>query len=141
MGTTYGGDGKSTFALPNLNGAAPLQPGQGPGLSQYSLGEMTGTPTITLLQSDIPPHPHNMVGDTGIGDSTSAANTVFGAARRGARPAYYSTTATTVRTMNALMIAGNGPGWSGGAQPLSITQPFLAITYIVAMQGIFPQRP
>ncbi len=140
LGTMYGGDGKSNFALPNLNGAAPLQQGQGPGLSQYSQGEQTGTATITLLQSEIPPHPHNMVGDTGIGDSSSAQNRVFGAARRGTRPAYYSTTATTVRSMNPQMIAGNGPGWSGTATPVSIMQPFLAITYIIAMQGIYPPR-
>ena len=140
LGTMYGGDGKSNFALPNLNGAAPLQPGQGAGLSQYFEGETTGSQTVTLLQSEIPPHPHGMVADTGIGDTTVAANAVFGAAQRGTRPAYYSTTNTTVQSMSPKMISVGGPGWSGQNAPISIMQPYLTLTFIIAMQGVFPQR-
>src|ERR687884_1815359 len=70
LGTTYGGDGKSTFALPNLQGSAPMQPGQGQGLSLRDLGEMSGVESVTLLQSEIPVHTHSLMGQNTFGNST-----------------------------------------------------------------------
>src|SRR5437879_7302584 len=73
LGTTYGGDGRSTFALPNLQGSAPMHPGQGPGLSLHDLGEMSGTETVTLLESEIPAHAHSMVASNLPSDQSAPA--------------------------------------------------------------------
>src|SRR5712692_3367466 len=75
LGTTYGGDGKSTFALPDMQGNAPIHAGQGPGLSLYDLGQMGGTETVTLLQSEIPAHSHNVMASTAAGDNNPPAPT------------------------------------------------------------------
>ncbi len=130
LGTTYGGDGKSTFALPDLQGATPLQQGQGPGLSLYDLGQIGGSNTVTLLQSEMPSHTHQLVAlnDTGLqanpqGAATARANI------------YYNTTGTPVN-MSQNMI-----GITGGSQPHNNTQPYLTVNFCIAMQGIFPQRP
>src|SRR5215470_15812961 len=74
LGTTYGGDGKSTFALPNLQGNAPMQPGQGPGLSLHDLGEMAGSSTVTLLQTEMPSHSHSFRASTSSATAASPAN-------------------------------------------------------------------
>src|SRR5512135_3237459 len=75
LGTTYGGDGKSNFALPNLQGSAPMHPGQGPGLSLHDLGETGGSPTVSLLESEIPSHGHSLMADSVTGDTNSPAAT------------------------------------------------------------------
>src|SRR5215831_4185389 len=77
LGTTYGGDGKSTFALPNLQGRAPMFWGQGPGLSLHDIGEQGGSDTVTLLQSEMPAHPHNLQGKNGVASLTIPANNVL----------------------------------------------------------------
>src|ERR687886_282681 len=74
LGTTYGGDGKSTFALPNLQGTAPMHPGQGPGLSLHDLGEEGGSETVTLLSSEVPAHSHPLLANTQFGDSPTPAS-------------------------------------------------------------------
>src|SRR5450432_1167758 len=89
LGTTYGGDGKSNFGLPNLQGNVPMHPGQGPGLSLHDLGETGGSPTVTLLTTELPSHPHTMQGKNAIGvasdptggllGNSSATNLVYGA--------------------------------------------------------------
>src|SRR5712691_3109445 len=71
LGTTYGGDGKSTFALPDMQGNAPMHPGQGPGLSLHDLGEMGGSETVTLLQSEIPAHSHTVMASAAVGNRTT----------------------------------------------------------------------
>ena len=139
LGTTYGGDGKSNFALPNMAGSVPMAPGLGPGLSLHDLGEQSGSETITLLNSDIPGHNHPLVADSGLGDATDPTNRLFGAEQRGTRPAYYSATATSVQTMSPLMMNPTGPGW-GQNLPVSIMQPVLVLNFIIAMQGVFPPR-
>src|SRR5712672_3311544 len=77
LGTTYGGDGKSTFALPNLQGAAPMHPGQGPGLSLYDLGEQSGSETVTLLYSEMPLHSHTALAHSGFSTQTDPANNAW----------------------------------------------------------------
>lgn len=136
LGVTYGGDGKSTFALPNLQGCAPLQPGQGPGLSLYDLGETGGSDVVTLIQSEMPAHTHaaNCVNNT-AGDSNNPilwAKTL-GASRQQAPPAYASVAAPV--PMNPLAV-----GIAGGSQPHNNMSPYLVLNFIIALQGIFPAR-
>ena len=134
LGTTYGGNGQSTFALPNLGGAAPIAPGQGPGLSLYDLGQSGGTSAVTLLQSEMPTHNHGMVaysadaGDSRTpGPTTAIATTVPGS--------LYSATTTGLSPMNpqALSLAGSG-------LPHNNMMPYLTVLFIIALQGIFPPR-
>jgi microcystin-dependent protein len=135
LGTTYGGDGKSNFALPNLQGSAPMQPGQGPGLSIHNLGESGGSPTIALIQSQMPAHSHTAGCDSGAGSQPSPANGVFAASGAGRTPPPYYSNATPTAQMspNALSI-------TGGNLPHNNMSPFLGLTFIIALQGIYPAR-
>jgi microcystin-dependent protein len=131
LGTTYGGDGKSNFALPNLQDRFPMHPGAGPGLSPRDLGEQDGSATVTLLDSEIPSHSHALraaaAGDTGI---PSAA--VVPAATGGER--VYGAPSDPVP------MAGETLGSAGSSQPHQNRQPYLALSFIIALQGIFPPR-
>ncbi|HLJ29309.1 MAG TPA: tail fiber protein [Candidatus Angelobacter sp.] len=134
LGTTYGGDGKSNFALPNLQGCAPMQAGQGPGLSLRDLGETAGEQTVTLLQTEMPAHSHGALGDTGSGAASPVGNAWASGAKLGGGNIYTTTSAQNV-PMNpfALSIAG-------GNLPHNNMQPFLGLTFIIALQGVFPAR-
>src|SRR5690349_13472254 len=133
LGTTYGGDGKSTFALPNLQGSAPMQAGQGPGLSLRDLGEMGGETTVTLLQSEIPFHTHDLRGTSADDDnSISPVDATPGAAE--SVGLYRTGTPNTTMSPQALQVVG-------GSQPHNNRQPYLGLTFIIALQSIFPQRP
>lgn len=131
LGTTYGGDGESNFALPNLQGLAPLHPGQGPGLNLYDLGESGGSETVTLLESEIPAHTHSAVAATssGVPNPSTAA---WGGALKGHGSLYAPSDAHNV-TMNpfALSFAGSG-------QAHNNLQPYLVLNFCIAMQGVFP---
>jgi microcystin-dependent protein len=135
LGTTYGGNGKSNFALPDLQGRAPMHPGQGPGLSLHDLGETGGSETVTLLESEIPAHTHALRatvedGTQGtLGQNVTLATSVGGTL-------YQTTTNSGLVTMspNALSVAG-------GDQPHNNLQPFLTFYFCIALQGVFPQRP
>jgi microcystin-dependent protein len=134
LGTTYGGDGKSTFALPNLQNAAPMQPGQGNGLSLRDLGEMSGTESVTLLVSEIPVHTHGMMANTTTGTkSTPAANSM--ARTAGATP-YLPPAGATLAAM-----APQSLSLAGGGLPHNNMQPYLALNFCIALQGVFPPRP
>ena len=133
LGTTYGGDGKSTFALPDLQGNAPMHPGQGPGLSLHDLGETSGTQTVTLLQTEMPAHPHTL--RAGADPSTAQAPNAQVILSRSAGGSAYNPTATGLTQMNAV---GLSP--AGGGQPHNNMQPFLTLHFCIAMQGVFPQR-
>lgn len=136
LGTTYGGDGKSTFALPNLQGSAPMQQGQGPGLSLRDLGETGGEPTVTLLQTEMPAHSH--------GWQTSAGGR-FGGDSNAPSP---STSLTVGGANDSIYASGNPSGQmspqslsiAGGGQPHNNLMPYLGLTFIIALQGIFPPR-
>lgn len=134
LGTTYGGDGKSTFALPDLQGAAPMQPGQGQGLSERFLGEMSGVETITLLTSEMPIHTHNLL--AGIDPANAQIPTPTLCLTRSAGGNAYSTTTTGLVAMAPQTIAP-----SGGSLPHNNMQPYLTLNFCIALQGIFPQRP
>ncbi|HJT65250.1 MAG TPA: tail fiber protein [Pyrinomonadaceae bacterium] len=137
LGTTYGGDGKSTFALPNLQGSAPMHPGQGPGLSLHDLGESGGAPFITLITSEMPAHAH-FVGRAlaANGDSQSPANSVWAqaAAGRGTAIIYHEAPPTGKINVNSLTL-------TGGSQPHNNMQPYLTLNFCIALQGVFPARP
>ena len=134
LGTTYGGDGRSTFGLPNLQGRAPMQPGQGSGLSPHDLGETGGTETVTLLVSEMPVHTHQLQASPDPGDNTvpganvSLAGSVGGNVYVGGNPPL------APAALTALALAG-------GDQPHSNMQPYLTLFFCIALQGIFPQRP
>jgi len=136
LGTTYGGDGKSTFALPNMVDNAPMHPGQGQGLSLRDLGEMGGSQTVTLLTSEMPAHAH-FVGraKADAGDATSPAGAVWAqsAAGRGGA-ALYHTPATGKVNPNSL-------GVTGASFPHNNMQPYLTLNFCIALQGVFPPRP
>ncbi len=137
LGTTYGGDGKSTFALPNLQGSAAMHPGQGQGLSQRFLGEIGGTEFVTLLQSEMPSHAHGVGrASTAAGDSILPQGCVWAqaGAGRGAAALYIAGPATGKVNPNSL-----GP--TGGSLPHNNMQPYLTLNFCIALQGVFPARP
>ena len=131
LGTTYGGDGKSTFALPDMQGNAPMQPGQGQGLSLRDLGEMSGVESITLLQSEIPFHTHQAFGSTEADDSTQPGDHAYGSLTVAYAP---GNSAVSMMAVESLSMAGGG-------LPHNNMQPYLTLNFCIALQGIFPQRP
>lgn len=135
LGTTYGGDGKSTFALPNMQGNAPMHPGQGPGLSLHDLGETGGSETVTLLQSEIPAHSHVMRAHNGdqADAQNPSPNTSLAQSANGF--AYQSNTSQNLVTLNPAALAP-----AGGDQPHNNLQPYLTLNYCIALQGVFPPR-
>jgi microcystin-dependent protein len=133
LGTVYGGDGKSTFALPDLQGNAPMQPGQGQGLSLRDLGEMSGVESITLLQSEIPFHTHSMMAQNTFGASTDPVDRLWG------RPFGGGSMYAASGTVTALAFEAISP--AGGGLPHNNMQPYLTLNFCIALQGIFPQRP
>ncbi len=130
LGTFYGGDGKSTFALPDLQGNAPIHEGQGSGLSQYFLGQQGGAQFVTLLQSEMPAHSHTFNCSEETVNEASLTNFFFGAGEtRYAAPA-----AVTQMAPQALSVAG-------GSLPHNNMMPYLVVNFCIAMQGVFPPRP
>lgn len=134
LGTTYGGNGTSTFALPNLQGCAPNGEGQGAGLTYRVLGETGGAPTVTLTGNEIPPHIHMPNAVTGGGNGTSPAAAVWASQAGRTPPPAYASTANVAMNPGAI-----GP--TGGGQPHNNMPPYLALNFIIALQGVFPPRP
>jgi len=135
LGTTYGGDGKSNFALPNLQGCAPMQAGQGPGLSLRDLGETGGEQTVTLLQTEMPAHSHTAQAATTGGGVSSPTNNAWSSGLKGHAPAYVASNPQTSVQMNPF-----GTTIAGGNLPHNNMPPFLGLTFILALQGVFPAR-
>jgi microcystin-dependent protein len=131
LGTFYGGDGKSTFALPNLQGSAPMFWGQGSGLSQHFLGEQSGSETVTLLESEIPVHAHGMLGAVPPAESNLASG--FAMTRSKNANAYAAPNNLVTMTPETLPPAG-------GDQPHNNMQPYLTLSFCIALQGVFPPR-
>jgi microcystin-dependent protein len=135
LGTTYGGDGRTTFALPNLCGRVPIGEGQGPGLSLYTLGETGGSETVTLLPNEIPAHNHQMKVSAGKADMTAPSRgTTLAEGKQSATPIeMYKTNATTDKSINGVVPYGSN-------QPHNNMMPYITIKYIIALQGIYPPR-
>ncbi len=134
LGTTYGGNGVSNFALPNLQGCAPMQQGRGPGLTLRDLGETGGEQSVTLLQTEMPAHSHTAVA---AGDSTSnnPQNNAWGSGQKGFGNVYAPSNPSTNVQMNPFDLS-----IAGGNQPHNNMPPFLGLTFIIALQGVFPAR-
>jgi microcystin-dependent protein len=139
LGTTFGGNGQTTFALPDLRGRTPIGFGQGPGLSNYSLGELGGSQTHTLIQTEMPAHIHTVtmqaVSSNG-NTSTPGTNTYLARVvdSRTTPINAYSTAAPDVASV------GGSTSVTGGNQPHNNMQPYLAMNYIICLEGIYPSR-
>jgi len=137
LGTTYGGDGRSNFALPNLQGSAPLQAGQGAGLSLRDLGETGGEQAVTLLQTEMPAHSHGVQANSGGGDVNNPSSAAWAKAHTGKTPIniYNDSISSGGVSMSsqALQIAGS-------SFPHNNMPPYLTLTFIIALQGVFPAR-
>lgn len=128
LGTTYGGNGQTTFALPDLRGRVPMHPGNGPGLTPRSLGEQAGTETVTLITNQIPAHNHALIANnTAANDNLPNGNALSDGS-------IYTSAAPNAQ-MNVASI-----GNTGGNQPHNNIQPFTCVNFIIATQGIFPSR-
>ena len=134
LGTTYGGDGKSNFALPNMQGNAPMHPGQGPGLSLHDLGQTGGSETVTLLESEMPAHSHAMQAQNQPAQLPGPASDRT-LARSSGGFAYKPTPFTTVVQFSPLMLAP-----TGGDQPHNNMMPYLTFYFNIALQGVYPPR-
>jgi microcystin-dependent protein len=130
LGTTYGGNGQTTFALPNLIGRAPMSFSQGPGLSPRDLGEVGGSESVALLSTEMPAHGHAMSAQSSRADRANASGAALAAS---ADPVYSS--GSSVGPMHAQAI-----GFTGGNQPHNNMQPYMAINFCIALLGIFPAR-
>jgi microcystin-dependent protein len=139
IGTTYGGDGQTSFGLPNLQGRTPIGTGQGLGLPNYVIGQAGGAEAITLTSSNMPVHTHALlaaqipVGSTA--DSNDPTNNYFG-------PVTPTNAGTAYDPANnGVMAAGNtNSGITGGGAPFSIMSPYLVVNYCISLEGIYPQR-
>ena len=140
LGTTYGGDGRSTFALPNFQGSAPMQQGQGPGLSFRALGESGGAQTVTLLQTELPSHSHFLQGFSGFGSGTDPTNAVLAKSRWFLSNANRGAVAIYNTPQQVAPIGPSATTIAGGSQPHNNLMPYLGLTFIIALQGIFPPR-
>lgn len=128
LGTTYGGNGQTTFALPNLQSRVPVHFGQGPGLSSYDLGQVAGTENVTLNTSQLPSHSHL----TAVNNGGATATRPNGSVPAGS---------------GAYAAAGDGSAFNpafiqntGGSQPFGILPPYLALSFCIALEGIYPSR-
>jgi microcystin-dependent protein len=129
IGTTYGGDGRTTTGLPNLQGRAPMHPGRGPGLTPRRLGQSGGTYDVTLTEAQMPSHTHTLRASTEDGRSATPQN-------------MYLATGTTMYTSESpnTTLRGDSLPPAGGGQAHNNTQPFLVLSFIIALVGVYPSR-
>lgn len=135
IGTTYGGDGQTTFAVPDLRGRLPIHQGTGPGLSTYVIGQKAGTETVAVLTTQIPAHTHTLVVTTGAGSTVTPGNSVLPGAVSG--DTFY---ASDITGATALTMSAQSTGFAGGSQPHENCMPTLTVQYCIATQGIFPSQ-
>lgn len=141
LGTQFGGDGQTTFALPDLRSRVPLGQGQGAGLSNYTVGEMAGTENVTLLSSQMPSHNHMLMGSTDAATANTITKSVL------ATPSGTTEGSETPVSVNAYAVANNltpadpnAISAAGGNQGHPNMQPFLCLNYCIAVEGIYPSR-
>jgi microcystin-dependent protein len=130
LGTTYGGNGTTTFALPDLRGRVPIHAGQGPGLSPYTLGQVGGAEQVTLLANQMPAHNHSLAATNAEASQTLPGGQLLAQSRE--------------VTYGSGALVGMNPqsiGAAGGSQPHENRQPYLTINFIIALEGIYPSRP
>lgn len=133
IGTTYGGDGQQTFNLPDLQGRAPVHMGQGPGISQnYVIGEKAGVESVTLTTNQIPLHTHSFVASSDAGQSAQPQNALFALLPTGN---LYTQPQQPAVNLNSNMLSA-----AGGSQPHDNIQPYLCITFIISLFGVYPSQ-
>lgn len=132
IGTTYGGDGQTTFALPDLRGRIPIHAGQGAGLSNRTLGEISGVESVTLTVNQLPAHAHALLGSTDVSGQSSPAGNVL------AQPSTIDLYRPA--TVPSAALSPNAITSAGGSQPHDNMGPFLCVTFIIALEGIFPSQ-
>jgi microcystin-dependent protein len=135
IGTTYGGDGQTTFAVPDLRGRLPIHQGQGPGLSPYVIGQAAGTETVTLITTQIPAHTHSVQATSATATSSMPGNAVMLGAISG--DTMY---ATDITGLTGIPAAAQSVSVAGGSQPHENTMPTLTVQYCIAWAGIYPQQ-
>ena len=131
IGTTYGGDGQTTFALPDLRSRVPIHQGQGPGLSGYVIGQNGGAEAVTLLTTQLPVHTHPAMGNSDAGTNTDPTGGVWASGSTST----YIAGASANTNMNPTSISG-----SGGGQPHDNMLPFLTLNFCIALEGIYPSQ-
>lgn len=142
LGTTFGGNGQTTFGLPDLQGRAPIGQGQGPGLSPYSMGQVGGTETVTITTAQMPMHVHSAIGiniripvNTANDDSTAAGNYIGNSSPNDT----FGSVPSPTLSLGTPVVSGT-TSVAGGSQPTQILSPYLCMNYSIALQGIFPSR-
>jgi microcystin-dependent protein len=135
LGTQFGGDGRTTFGLPNLQGATPMHQGTGVGLTTRLMGETGGETAVTLLTTQIPPHTHVAQNAAASTASTPGPSVIFGGGGRGKGPAY-----APASTANTVQMRTGAVGFTGGNQPHNNLPPYLILNFIIALVGIYPPR-
>jgi len=148
IGTFYGGNGQNNFALPDLRGRTPIHTGgnsgQGAGLSAYVLGQVGGAENVTLSQTQIPAHNHSLNANKTLGTTGAPGNTVYLSAGPGTGSGPNATSLKTYTTdtsaANIVSLIPNAISSVGGNQPHTNLQPYLAVNYVIALQGVFPSR-
>ncbi len=133
IGTTYGGDGRTTTALPNMEGRAPLHPGRGPGLTARRLGEKTGVETVTLTEAQIPSHNHTFRA-SGSRGTTNVPSTMASFAQS------FPTQTYETSQSNLVDLASTTLSTTGGSQAHANAQPYLVLNFIIALVGLYPSR-
>lgn len=150
VGTMYGGNGQTTFNLPDLRGRVVIGQGQGGGLPNYVMGQMGGSENVTLNVNQIPSHTHTLTGSFGLKVSTNpgthqvpAANDYLAAVteQNGTEFWAYTASAGTTVALGGFSATGATVGMTGGGQPHSNLQPYLVVRYIIAYEGVYPSQP
>ena len=139
LGTTYGGDGQTTFALPNLQSRVPLGMGTGPGLSNYQIGQQGGSENVTMNTSQMPQHNHMLTGSGNAATVSDLRGSVL-ASTNGAQGENPVAVNAYAPAGNAVVADPSAISPAGGNQPMPVMQPYLAMNYCIAVQGIFPSR-
>lgn len=133
LGVQFGGNGTSNFQLPNLQGCAPMNQGNGAGLTPRTVGETGGETTVTLLSTQMPLHPHVAQSAAASTSGTPGPTVIFGDGGRGKDPAYAPASTPVAMSVQAV-------GTAGGSQPHNNLPPYVTVNFIIALQGIFPAR-
>lgn len=140
IGTTYGGDGRTTFGLPDLRGRVAIHQGQGPGLSPHTIGEMAGTENVTLLQTQMPMHNHLLMASSTTATTNNPNGGVMAVANSAISSGEDVTTQTYASAPNGAAMNPQSISAAGGNQPHTNMQPYLTMNYCIALAGIFPSR-
>ena len=142
LGTNYGGDGKNTFGLPNLQASVPIAQGNGPGLTPRVVGESRGEPTVTLVQPEMPQHSHTLNATTTTGTTATAAGSQLALATAGGGKGSVAQVANfhSSKTFGNTPMSPNAIGQAGGNQPHNNLMPYLGLNFCIALQGIYPSR-